>query len=150
MILGFGIIAIVALIAIALEYKVANVPINPEEQNTETVATSTSTQVKPTGTTTKPTGTLTYAQAVQKYSAVRMQFNSACQPTPAHQTFKNGTTMMFDNRSAAKRTITVDGKAYTIPAEGYILVKLSSTKLPHVTTINCGTQNNVAQITLQQ
>ncbi len=150
MVLGFGIIALVALIAIALEYKATN-PISAPEAELPEIATTTPT----TKTTTKPTtktttGTLTYEQAVAKYDDVRMQFNTACQPTPSRQTYKNNTTVMFDNRSAGKRTITVDGKAYTIAAEGYILVKLSSTKLPHVVTINCGTQNNVAQITLQQ
>ena len=87
---------------------------------------------------------------VAKYAGRRIQFNDSCQATPAAQTYKNGTQVMFDNRGAKATTLTIEGVAYPTSAYTYRLITLSSKTLPHTVIVNCGSQNNVAQITLQQ
>ncbi len=149
MLLGFGIIAIVAVIAIALQYKVANTPVTEEPTTPDTSAPTTT----PVGTPTKPgttTGALTYEKALVKYKGYMLQFNTQCQSNPTRKTVKNKTTLMLDNRTNAKKTITIDGKIYSVPAYGYSLATFTNSKLPHISTINCGSQNNVAQVTIEQ
>ncbi len=148
MFLGFGIILIVAIVAIALEYKAAS-PIVTPEPILPNIATTTPSAKTPTKTVTKTTGTLTYEQALAKYEGYMLQFNTQCQSNPTRKTVKNNTTLMLDNRTSTKKTITIDGKVYSVPAYGYSLANFSNSKLPHVSTINCGSQNNVAQVTIQ-
>lgn len=91
-----------------------------------------------------------YSQLVLEYGDRRVQFNNSCYMLPATPTFKNGSKIMFDNRSSDTRTITIDGTAYTFAGYGYRVVTLSSATLPRTISINCGSLVNAGQITLQK
>lgn len=99
--------------------------------------------------TTKPVVKMSYANALNTYKDRRIQLNDACQTTPNTMTFKNGTTIMIDNRSSTTRKLNVNG-AYTVGGYDYITVKLTSNTLPKTILIDCGTSQNVATILLQK
>lgn len=150
LVLAGGIVLVVVLITLILKYPLAPTPAIAPVATLPDVALTTTTPVKiPAKTNTKTTGTLTYEQAVAKYEGFILQFNTQCQSTPSRKTVKNNTTLMLDNRTNTKKTIAIDGKSYSVPAYGYSLATFSNSKLPHVAIINCGSQNNVAQVTIQ-
>lgn len=91
-----------------------------------------------------------YTQAVLKYADVRMQFDAGCQATPNAATYKNGTTVMLDNRSEETRSIVIGGRTYTVPGLSYAIVKLTSAKLPATYMVDCDFQQNIATILLQR
>lgn len=95
------------------------------------------------------TASLTYQQALAKYKTNRIQFDPTCQAIPNNMTFKNGTTVMLDNRSAVARTININGPV-ALKAYGFRIVTLSSTTLPKTILVDCGTGQNVATILLQK
>jgi plastocyanin len=90
-----------------------------------------------------------YQAAVQKYQ-YRMQFNEACQASPAKLTVKNGSSVMFDTRGTGRHTLTVGGKTYTFNGAGFAIVTLSSKTLPHTVQIDCGNGKNNANVVLQK
>lgn len=92
---------------------------------------------------------MTYQQALTKYKDTRIQFDGTCQATPNNMTFKNGTTVMLDNRANVARNINIDGPV-SIKAYGFKIVKLSSNTLPKKILVDCGTGQNVATILLQK
>jgi heme/copper-type cytochrome/quinol oxidase subunit 2 len=92
---------------------------------------------------------LTYQQALINYKDRRIQFNSDCQATPSNVTYKNGTSIMIDNRSAIARTLNING-AVSVKAWGFKIVKLSSSTLPKTILVDCGNGQNVATILLQK
>lgn len=92
---------------------------------------------------------ITYTEAVTRYGNVRMQIDPTCTISPNAFTVKNGTNVMFDNRSQAAKTVTVLGTRYSIGAFSFKIVTLRSATLPRVATIDCGSGRNNAQITLQ-
>ncbi len=95
--------------------------------------------------------TLSYAQALQRYADKRIQFDTDCQAIPNRATFKNGTTIMLDNRSGQARTIHIGSLGdYSVKAWGFKIVTLSSGMLPNPAAVDCGTQENVAIITVQK
>ena len=91
-----------------------------------------------------------YSEAVKQYEGRRIQFDQYCQANPVSSTYKNGTTIMLDNRSGDPRIVQVDGKSYNLAGYGYKLVSLSSTTLPQTYTLNCGSAVNVGKILLQK
>ncbi len=93
---------------------------------------------------------LTYQQVVEKYKDFRIQFNNQCAPLPSSVTYKNGSRVMFDNRSVSERSISLDGKAYKISTYGFIVLPLSAKTLPHTIKIDCDQQYNAGQILLQR
>lgn len=94
---------------------------------------------------------LTYQQVVEKYQNYRIQFNDQCDAIPASgTTFKNGTHVMFDNRSGVSRIITLDGKGYVIAPYGFIVLPLASVNLPHTIKVDCDRQYNVASVLVQR
>lgn len=94
--------------------------------------------------------TRAYTQLVAGYAGKRIQFGISCQAVPANVSFKNGTTLMFDNRSGDPRTITIDGTTYSFPGYGYKIITLSKTTVPYTVKLNCGSAVNVGQIILQK
>lgn len=104
--------------------------------------------VKPVATT-KPVVKMSYANALNMYKDRRIQLNDACQAIPNTMTFKNGTTIMIDNRSKTARKLNING-AYTVGSYDYITVKLTSATLPKTILIDCGASQNVATILLQK
>lgn len=94
--------------------------------------------------------TQAYSEAVQQYADRRIQFGINCQTIPAQTTFKNGTSVLFDNRSGDARIIKVGDVSYSFPGYGYKILTLSSFVLPKTLNINCGSAVNVGSILLQK
>ena len=93
---------------------------------------------------------MSYADALVKYKDYRIQLGegSICTATPRNVTYKNGSTIMLDNRSAISRSVTVGG-TYSIGAYDFALVKLASNKTPETFYVDCNNQQNVATILIQ-
>jgi hypothetical protein len=92
----------------------------------------------------------TYQDALDRYAGARFQFDALCQTEPNASSYKNGATIMLDNRSGDARTISIGGAPYNLPGYGWRIVMLSSSKLPTTIFLNCGAAKNVAQIQLYQ
>jgi hypothetical protein len=95
--------------------------------------------------------TISYANALLKYKDARIQLGTGqqCTATPNNMTFKNGTTIMIDNRASVARTLKI-GTQYSVKGYGFKLIKLSSGTLPMKYLVDCGSQQNVATILLQK
>lgn len=93
-----------------------------------------------------------YADAVKKYEGKRIQFDMYCQAIPTSLVFKNGVTVMLDNRSGDARTVKIGGVSYSLAGYGWKLVTLSvaSSKLPATLAIDCGSARNVSKVLLQK
>ena len=94
--------------------------------------------------------TQTYTTLVKQYEGRRIQFDIYCQAIPKNVTYKNGTKVMFDNRSGDARIITIGGVQYNFPGYGYKVLTLSSNTLPKTLLLSCGAAVNVGQILLQR
>jgi hypothetical protein len=92
---------------------------------------------------------LSYKQALVTYANARLQLDKTCQASPSNMTFKNGSKIMIDNRSAVARTVKV-GSTFSIKAWGFKIVDLSSSTLPATWLVDCGVSQNVATITIQK
>lgn len=90
-----------------------------------------------------------YSDMVMQFGEKRIQFDERCQMTPADVTFKNGTTIMLDNRSGTAKTIRIGGQIYSFQPYGYRILTLSSPTLPNSLTISCDNSPNVGRILLQ-
>jgi hypothetical protein len=94
--------------------------------------------------------TQTYTQLVSQYKDRRIQFDARCQAIPSNVTYKNGTSVMFDNRSGDARIITIGGVKYNFAGYGYKVITLSNPSLPKTLLLSCGAAVNVGQILLQK
>ena len=94
--------------------------------------------------------TLAYSEVVKQYVGRQIQFDANCQAIPTQTTFKNGTSVMFDNRSGDARTIKIGDVSYVFPGYGYKILTLSSSTLPKTLNLNCGSAVNVGSILLQK
>ncbi len=128
---------------------------------TTTLATTTAPVAKTTTTVTKKTVvpiasqpvTMSYQKALETYKDnLRLQLSGAdfCQVSPNNVMYKNGTSIMIDNRSANTRNIKIGSNAYSIEGYGFKIVRLSSATLPATLIMDCGTQQNIAKILLQK
>jgi len=97
---------------------------------------------------TSPAASLSYAQALIDYKGARLQLDKTCQASPNNMTFKNGASMMLDNRSPVTRTVKV-GSTYTIKPYGFRIIKLSSSTVPVTYLVDCDQSQNVSTILLQ-
>ena len=105
---------------------------------------------KPTTTTAaNPTSGKSYSDLVKEYSGRLIQFDQRCQSFPNNVTYKNGTSILLDNRSDLARDITIGGTKYSLAGYGYQVVTLSSSSLPKEMGVSCGSQGNVGKILLQ-
>ena len=94
---------------------------------------------------------LAYDQAIVKYADSRIQFDQSCKATPSQATYKNGTLVMLDNRSNMSRDIHLGSLGdVTIKAWGFKIVNLTSSLLPNDMAIDCGSQQNVAIVSIQK
>ena len=136
-----------------------------EPSGTETgnqTATTTTVVAKATTTVKKTTApvpvasqpvTMSYQKALETYKDnLRLQLSGAdfCQVSPNNVMYKNGTSIMIDNRSAKTRNIKIGSTAYSIEGYGFKIVRLSSGTLPATLLMDCGTQQNIAKILLQK
>ncbi len=91
-----------------------------------------------------------YTQLVNQYKDRRIQFDAGCQAIPSNITYKNGTTVMFDNRSGDARQIKIGSLTYSFAGYGWKILTLRSSTLPKTLMLNCGAGVNVGQILLQK
>lgn len=92
---------------------------------------------------------MSYTELVREYEGRRIQFDQYCQAFPSNITYKNGTSIMLDNRSGDARHIKVGDDVYSLPGYGYRVVTLTSQSLPSDILISCGSAVNVGKILLQ-
>lgn len=141
-----GVFVLVALFGLFFIKEKQNITPEPISDNI-----SSQSSVKPVATK-KPstvTQSQTYTQLVKEYEGRRIQFDINCQAVPSSSAYKNGTKIMFDNRSGDARTITVGGVQYNILGYGYKILTLSSQTLPETILLSCGAAVNVGQVLLQ-
>ena len=148
------VLIIVALLSRGSSNKVAPVSETPGNETTTSTPTSTP-QAKPaakqkTPSTAQLDQAAAYASALKKYAGQYIQFNPSCQATPANVTFKNGTAVMFDNRSNKQITISLDDNTFIIKPYDYLAMKVTSKVLPKTILLSCNSSYNVGQILLQQ
>lgn len=93
--------------------------------------------------------TISYANALIKYKDARIQLDGLCQASPNTMTFKNGTTIMIDNRSPVVRSVKV-GTEYSVKGYGFKLIELSSKTLPATWLVDCDKAQNVATVLIQK
>lgn len=106
-------------------------------------------------TTAKPAGgssgqAMPYSQLVAEYADKRIQFDERCQAIPGNPTYKNGTSVMFDNRSGDARYIKIGDATYLFGGYDYKILTLSSPTLPKTLSMNCGAAINIGGILLQK
>ena len=116
----------------------------------ENAPTPSATVTKPSPSTTAAKEAYTYTQAIVKYQDRRIEFDTNCQAKPVISTFKNGTEIMIDNRSAAKKNFAVDGKNYTIEGFDFKIITLTAKTFPKTIQIDCGNSKNNSNIYLQK
>ncbi|MFA5933780.1 MAG: hypothetical protein WC795_00965 [Candidatus Paceibacterota bacterium] len=102
-----------------------------------------------------PSAKESYINALKKYATKRIQFgtdsatNRSCFATPNNVTYKNGTKIMLDNRTAISDVIKIGGDTYTVPAYGFRIVTLYSSSMPKTYMVDCNQYQNVLTILLQ-
>ena len=96
-----------------------------------------------------PTLSKPYGDLVKEYEGRRIQFDSRCQVVPNSATYKNGSSVMLDNRSSNPITVKVGTTSYSLMGYGYQVINLSSTSLPKELTVSCGSAGDVGKILLQ-
>ncbi|MEX2090663.1 MAG: hypothetical protein WD989_00835 [Candidatus Paceibacterota bacterium] len=93
--------------------------------------------------------TKSYTELVKEYDGRRIQFNQDCAAIPNYITYKNGTSIMIDNRSGDARIVKVGSNSYSLQGYGYRIITLSSNSLPQELFLDCGSAVNVGKILLQ-
>jgi hypothetical protein len=146
-----GVVVILLVVVVMLRGK--DGALNPDASPTPTASPSVS--VSPTATpkpaaTAKPAAIPTnYGAAVVQYADRRIQFDMYCQANPVNNTYKNGTSIMLDNRSGDARTIVVNGVHYALAGYGWKIITLSAKSIPATWAVDCGAARNVSKILLQ-
>lgn len=92
---------------------------------------------------------LGYMDALKQYSATRIQLDAKCQATPFAMVIKGGATVMIDNRGNESRVVTLGTDKVTVPAYDYALITTAVTKVSEKALVDCGSQQNVAQVTIE-
>jgi hypothetical protein len=149
-----------AIVVLAVVVWLANKPaVVPMTSPSPSVSAQASVSVSPTPSsaakaTVAPAAAMpkSYGDAVTAYQGARLQFDMYCQATPRTAVFKNGATIMIDNRSGDARTIKVNGISYALAGYGWRIITLAlpQSKLPATLDVDCGTAQNVGTITLQK
>ena len=114
-------------------------------------------EIQVTQTTTVPEATsnattkgLSYGEAINKYQNKRIQINDSCQLNPSSMVLKNGTAVMFDNRSATSKNLSLGGTRYSLSGYDFRILTLSRNTLPATIVIDCGSGKNNGQVTLER
>jgi hypothetical protein len=156
-IISVAIVLAIILIAVSLEGKKSDkLKEGMEdflEENSEVIGVDTSKTSNPRSKSPQTVVTnnkLAYGEAWKIYGDRRIQFSETCYATPAHSTYKNGTEIMLDNRSPESKTFRLGNIAHVIAGYDYKIVKLSYDTFPTEVLIDCGAQQNVATIIVQQ
>lgn len=162
--------ALIVIVAIAIVGIVAFAIFNKRsDEASEGVVpeTATTTATAPTSRNTVTTGTekapaistkgnqpvtLSYQNALLQYKddkRVQITGTTFCQVSRNNLMYKNGTSIMLDNRSAQTHTIKIDN-TYVIGGYGFKIVNLSSSVLPKTFLVDCDKQQNITKILLQK
>ena len=148
---------VVVLLSIGAYFFVNRTPIDPSDLGHEPEATSTVSSPTSTPTSTilgtvkkNPDGHrgFTYSAAVNAFAGRRIQFDANCAMNPPALSLRNGTNVMFDNRSDVGRYFALDGIRSYLPARDFQILTLSSKRLPHTISVDCGSGRNNGQIIL--
>jgi len=143
-------IAVLSFIFIMKGSDLATIEVVENQEGLNENATSTP-GTTPTGTVVKPA--LTYQQALNLYQDVRLQIND-CVMLPSSVTYKNGTTVMIDNRGAQSAVVNFDKKIVNLSAYQFKIITLKSNTTPHEVKVDCKTDStnhfNIGQILLQK
>ncbi len=152
--IGVSILALILIIIVIAKNNTTETDINTNANDSMDMATTTPTSTPAMNSNTnkpavKTTTGKTYEAKVKQYEGHRFQINDSCQVFPANATFANNTAVMFDNRSAIDRVISLSGRDFTVKAKGWIEMKLTSKIIPNTINVSCGSAYNVAKILLQ-
>jgi hypothetical protein len=120
----------------------------PNASSTAPAATSTDAGVTINNDTGGSHAGLSYGAAVNTFKNRRIQFDQSCVATPSYIVLKNGTNVMFDNRSPVGRYIALDRVRYYLRGYDFRVLTLTYPRLPHTTLVDCGSGRNNAQIVL--
>lgn len=148
------IVLVIVGVVIAVKMKKSDTSTAVENQDTNAVQVtedvSDGSVDAPTTTGVAPV-TISYENALVKYKDSRIQLapGNTCAASPNSVTYKNGTTIMIDNRAAQARTLKI-GTTYSIKGYGFKIIKLSSATVPAKWLVDCDGQQNVATILLQK
>lgn len=93
-----------------------------------------------------PTPKLSYAEALKKYADSRIQLDSNCRAVPSQVVYKNGTSVMFDNRADVARKLVFNTRTYTVGAYDFLVLPVVAANPPSVTYLDCAEKQNVATI----
>jgi hypothetical protein len=148
---NIGVVVLIIVLA-AIGYYLFKSPkeaVAPVENTTTDQSIPTTPTTPTTSSTTKPASTLKYTDAQKLYAGKILQIDPQCKATPRAMTFKNNTNIMIDNRAPVAHSVKI-GSVYNIEAYGFKIVKLSSGSLPATLLVDCGSQQNVATISLQK
>lgn len=143
----FGIYLVTATVGFVILSRPIN---NSEDLNDKINLSEEGTVIKPPVKINPAQQNKTYDQILKEYDGRQIQFDERCQAIPNNLTYKNGTQVMFDNRSGDARWISVGGAEYYLSGYGYKILTLSSKTLPKTLYLNCGSAVNVGQILLQR
>jgi len=148
--IGLGVVVVLGLLiwwyGASNNSKIEDEAMTPSETTDVDSTEDTSTGSVNTG---APAASLSYQQALVAYKDKRLQITNTCQVSPNNVTYKNGTSIMLDNRSAVTRTIKL-GSTYSIKAYGFKIVKLNSATVPATWLMDCDSSQNVATILIQK
>lgn len=144
------IIVVLAIVFVLATWNKAPMTEQPGMEATTTVTTSNNTPstVDSTGVNAGPVS-LSYEAALNLYKDSRIQVTTECQASPSNGTFKNGTKIMLDNRSAIAHNFKL-GTNFTVKAYGFKIVTLSSATLPATWLLDCDLHQNIATIGIQK
>jgi len=155
--LGIAAVLVVVLLVVILSKrgdKEAEAPLDTNTEGVVEVVTEDETaqpvrRRTPATKETAPAPKMTYAEALVRYKEFRLQFDTECRAVPNNVTYKSGTEIMIDNRSAANRKFVL-GSTFTVAPYDFKIVKVASNVLPYTYLVDCGDRQNVATILVQR
>ncbi len=89
---------------------------------------------------------LSYGDVVRLYGEKRIQFDGQCQAVPTRMVYKEGETIVLDNRSEELIGVKFIDDIYALPPYHVRIVTLNR---QGIFTIDCGQRKNVAEIIVQ-
>jgi len=92
---------------------------------------------------------LTYEEASKLYAGHKFQFDANCQASPMSMIVKNGASIMLDNRGGTVRNVSIGAKKYSLAAYNFLIITIAESKpFPKTLSLSCGSQYNIAKITV--
>ncbi len=148
-VLGIAIVAI-AGVAVGTLSKKDVAPVVPLEEAPKEEVVAAPTKVvtkKPSSSSPVVVDNRSYTELINAYKGKTLQFGATCQVLKSTQVYKLGTDILLDNRTSSPVVIKIGGASYNLGAYGYKVVDL-----PNLGefAIDCGSQQNVATITVQK